>query len=326
MSSLNPISSKLSRWFRTPQEQRLAMALAIVIVCAGAYRVFATGKGLWASQYASIAALESQIHLLEHEITENDETTLRLLKSQRVSLPSDSTMAATRYYSWLHELASKHGWADVKIDSTAPAVEASIGERITHSLQARASLEAIGKWLDEFQGYPLLHGLTHLQVLDYSPLTGEARVQLNVETLCLGTAPADMQLDVSDSNELINDRLAASLMQHNPFRRYEPPKPVSVTPVEVVPEIDPLSKIKFVGIVSQNAQSQAWFFDSLENREVLVPIGSSLIVNGFEGLLDKLDQEKATLVYQGLNVQVRLGQDLRTAVAGNAAAAESANQ
>lgn len=308
----------LSHWFKTRKEQRLAMALALVIACAGAYRVFATGKGLWASQYASMAALESKIHLLEHEIQENNDLTSDRLARQHVSLPSDSTLAATRYYTWLHELSSKHGWSEVKIDSTSPTTEPSLGERISHSIQARASIEAIGRWLDEFQDYPLLHGITNLQIVDYSPLSGEARVQLNVETLCLHNAPPDLQLEVSSQTEASEERLAARLMQNNPFRRYEPPKQVSVTPVEAEPVIDPLSQVKFVGIVAQNTQSQAWFFDSLKNRELLVPVGSSLEVTGFEGLLNQLDQDCATLEYQGQNIKVRLGQDLRTALAGPA--------
>ena len=316
MSNHSASKFELSRWFKTRQEQRLAMALAFVIVCAGAYRVFATGQGLWASQYASIAALTSQIQLLEAEIRDNDNAMITCLTRRRVSLPSDTTLAATRYYTWLHELTSKHGWTDVKIDSTSPTSETSAGERITHSIQARASIEAIGKWLDEFQGYPLLHGLTNLQVIDYSPMTGEARIQLNVETLSLNQAPPDLQLAVSDSSEPAEQRLAASLIQNNPFRRYEPPKPVSVTPEVVVPQIDPLSKIKFIGIVAQDTRTQAWFFDSLQNREVLVPVGSPLTVNGFEGQLNKLDQDCATLEHQGLSVQVHLGQDLRSAIAG----------
>ncbi len=176
-----------------------------------------------------MAALESKIHLLEHEVEENDQLTLDRLARQRVSLPSDSTLAATRYYTWLHELCSKHGWSEVKIDSTAPTTESSIGERISHSLQARASIEAIGRWLDEFQDYPLLHGLTNLQIIDYSPLSGEARVQLSVDTLCLQNAPPDLHLVVSEQVEVSDECLAALLMQNNPFRRYEPPKQVSVT-------------------------------------------------------------------------------------------------
>ncbi len=314
MSNLNRFATMWSRWFRTEQEQRLAMALAFAIVCAGAYRVFATGQGLWASQYASIDALESKIHLLEHEISESDNTSMVQLRRQRVSLPSDSTLAATRYYAWLHALASKHGWNDVKIDSTSPTSQDDVGDRVTHSIQARASIEAIGRWLDEFQGYPLLHGLTHLQVADYSPLSGEARVTLTVETLCLRSAPADMQLELSTGSEMPEQGLTAALTQNNPFRRYEPPKPVSVTPIETAPPVDPLSKIKFVGIVAQNTQPQAWFFDSLQNREVLVPVGGPLLVNGFEGQLGKLDQDCATLEHQGKRLRVRLGQDLRTAL------------
>lgn len=322
MFNLDPFkSNRMASWFRTRQEQRLAMALAFVIVCAGAYRVFATGKGLWAEQYATIAALEGKIHLLEYEIRENDDETRKILNTQRVSLPSDSTLAATRYYAWLHALASKHGWSDVKIDSTSPTNEPSIGQRISHSLQARASIEAIGKWLDEFQTYPLLHSMTDLQIVDYSPLTGEARIQLSIETLCLNDAAPDLQLEVSAISELGDDRLAGRLSENNPFRRYEPPKPVSVTPAAVVPEIDPLSKIKFVGIVAQNTQPQAWFFDSLQNREVLVPVGRPLVVNGFEGQLNKLDQDCATLTHQGKSVQVHLGQDLRTAIAGDPSSA-----
>ncbi len=91
-----------------------------------------------------------------------------------------------------------------------------------------------------------------------------------------------------------------------------------------MPEVDPLSQVKFVGIVAQNAQSQAWFFDSLQNRELLVPIGSSLIVTGFEGILNTLEQDCATLDHQGQSVQVRLGQDLRTAVAERLPAAGAA--
>lgn len=322
MSDLKQLNTTISSWFRTPKEQRLAMALAFVIVCAGVYRVFGTGQGLWASQYTSIAALESQNHLLEHEIRENDEATVLRATKQRISLPSDSTLAATRYYTWLHELASKHGWNEVKIESTSPVEQPAVGERLSHSIQGRASIDTIGAWLDEFNGYPLLHGLTNLQIIDYSPMTGEARVQVNVETLCLSNAPPDLQLEVSDSSELVDQPLATCLKQQNPFRRYEPPRPVSVTPVEVVPEIDPLSKIKFVGIVAQNTEPQAWFFDSLENREVLVPIGGPFSVKGFEGQLHKLEQDCATLQYQGHSVRIRLGQDLRTALADAPPAAD----
>jgi hypothetical protein len=108
--------------------------------------------------------------------------------------------------------------------------------------------------------------------------------------------------------------LAGTLLENNPFRRYEPPKPVSVTPQEVAPPIDPLSKIKFVGIVSQNTQPQAWFFDSLQNREILVPVGEALVVPGFEGQLQQLNQESATFAQSGQVVEIRLGQDLRYAV------------
>lgn len=326
MTALNQVNVTMSRWFRTRKEQRLAMILAMVVVCAGAYRVFATGQGLWASQYASIAALESQIHLLEHDIEENELATRAKRSRQRVSLPSDSTLAATRYYAWLHQLSSKHGWSEVKIDSTSPTEQPAVGERITHSIQARATIESIGRWLDEFQGYPLLHGLTNLQVIDYSPLTGEARVQLSVETLCLSSAPPDLQLEVSEGADLVDERLAACLKQQNPFRRYEPPRPVSVTPVEVVPQIDPLSQVKFVGIVAQNTQSQAWFFDSLQNREVLVPVGGPLSVNGFEGQLSKLEQDCATLQHQGQLVHVRLGQDLRSAIGAPAQTTEATDE
>ncbi len=217
MFNTSSFTQQFSSVLKTRHEQRLAMALACVIVCAGCYRVFGTGQGLWASQYASIAALESQNRLLAQEIEENERVTLQRLARQRLSLPSDSTLAATRYLTWLHDLANKHGWTEVKIDSTSPVVDPALGERLSHSVQARASLEAIGKWIDEFYGYPLLHGLTNLQVIDYSPITGEARIQLNIETLCLENAPPDLPLCVSENTELTDDRLANCLREATLF-------------------------------------------------------------------------------------------------------------
>jgi hypothetical protein len=317
----NNIHATGTRWFRTDQEKRLAIALAAIVFVAIVYRSAVTAKGPWSTQWARIAQLDANIRDLSAEIDRNEQVTQRNLSKQHQSLPADSTLAATRYYAWLYELATKHGLADIKIDNTSPIKDPSVGSRLTFSLQARAAVESVGALVDEFQSYPLLHGLTRLQVIDYSPLSREARIAATIELLCLSDAPADLLLpELTQTTSSSTDRLASLLSQSNPFRRYEPPRPVTVAPTAptvVVPEVDHLSKVKFIGVVDKDGIRQAWFFDALNNKELLLSSSQILTIEDFQARLEQIELYEVRIVQGDQIVTIRLGDDLRTALSGS---------
>ncbi|MCC6510852.1 MAG: hypothetical protein IT423_17240 [Pirellulaceae bacterium] len=304
-----------TRWFRTNQEKRLAIALVGIILAAVAYRSWGTVQGPWSTQLTRIARLDTSIEELIAEIDRREQTTLSSLSNQRQSLPGDTTLAATRYYAWLYELAAKHGFEDVKIDNTAPLKDPALGSRLTFSFQARANVESVGAFVDEFQSYPLLHGLTRLQMVDYSPLNREARVAATIELLCLSDAPDDMILpELTQATASSSDNLAALLSQTDPFRRYEPPRPVTVAPAIEVPVVDHLSKVKFIGVVNKDGARQAWFFDELSNTELLLSPSQLLNVEEFEGRLEQIEQYEVRVVRGEQVVTIRLGENIRTAL------------
>ncbi len=101
-----------------------------------------------------------------------------------------------------------------------------------------------------------------------------------------------MQLSVSPEQLELETGLAATLVKHNPFRRYEPPKPVVITPTVTAPVIDHLSKVQFVGVVQRDGVPQAWLFDSLTNNELLLAEGKSVSIAEFAGQLNSIDSEK----------------------------------
>lgn len=105
-----------------------------------------------------------------------------------------------------------------------------------------------------------------------------------------------------------------SLIARNPFAKpapkvvERPPPP----PVEQPPEIDPAEFTYLVAAFSQDGHWQAWLYDRLNNRNVVVSTGNPFTVAGIEGLVRTIGNDFIVFEYDQARWRLGLGKNLRS--------------
>ncbi len=303
-----------TQMLKTQQERRLAKGFVAVLVVFVLYQTLISPVS-WSLRGRISNRLYQEKVQLEKELTQREELSQRQLAAQASSLPADSTIASTRYYTWLYDLASHHNFADIKIDANTPTADPNWGSRLGFSLEARCSPASLGAFLEDLESTDVLHTVKDLQLSDYSVLSKEVRVTASIEALSLLAGARYEELPKAET--LQGDYpLKTRLAKSNPFQRYEPPKANASKRETVVsiPKIDPLAKVSFVGVVRRNGQTQAWFFDSLNNTEIHLAIGNRLALSGFEAELVEIGENEVITRHADKLMRIALGQNVRTAM------------
>ncbi len=308
---MNELNNYLNRWFKNPTERRLAIALSIVVTGVIAFNLITSIQGQWTNEMRELSSLQVDVRELGDEITARDRLNVNFKAARDISLPRDSTLAGTKYYGYLVDLAGRCGLTEVKVDSLPPIEEPNFGSRLMFTLQCKGSLENVAGLMSLLRETPLLHKLTRIHFTDYSPLSRDVRCSMNIEALSLADSTNSSVPAIEDESVATKSSLQNYFAEHDPFRRYEPPKPAPATTVAAVPVIDHLSKVNFVGLVERDGVRQAWFFDSLLRNESLLEPGNRLTIDDFDGELLSADAEQVQLKVGETVINIKLGQSLR---------------
>lgn len=105
----------------------------------------------------------------------------------------------------------------------------------------------------------------------------------------------------------------AALVAGNPFARPTPkvvqrPPPVEERP----PPIDPAAFTYLVAAFAQNDQRQAWFYDRLNNQNVVIGSGQPFAIAGIEGVVEEIGDDFVLLDHADARWRLRLGKNLRS--------------
>ncbi len=304
-----------------PRDRLLVILLALV---ATVYFTQDAVTGLLTSPFAARQrtrdALARQVAEADRELTRIDHAQKGLQEANHQSLPSDPSVAVALYQEWLIQLAQRTGLTATVVSPGSAIPEGELGYRIPMTLQATARQPQIGQFLDQFQQTPLMHRILHLSLVDADAKSssGDLRATIQIEAISLtGSEPRQVLFPSGEPSDLATtetSKLARLLSQTPLFDREEPAptQPVeSVTQMPAPPvEIDPLTKIRFIGTWKTSTRQEAWFHDELAQSEFVVTDQIPLKVTTLTGTLLALTNDSVTLDVAGQRHELTLGETL----------------
>ena len=304
-----------------PRDRLLAILLTLV---ATLYFTQDAVTGLLTSPFASRQrtrdALARKVTEADQELTRIEHAQKGLQEANRQSLPSDPSVAVALYQEWLIQLAQRTGLTAAVVSPGTAIPEDELGYRIPMTLQATARQTQIGGFLDQFQQTPLTHRILHLSLVDADAQSssGDLRATVQIEAISLtGSEPRQVLFPSGEPFDLATtetSKLARLLSQTPLIDREEPApaKPVeSVTQMPAPPvEVDPLTKIRFIGTWQTSTRQEAWFHDELAQSEFVVTDQIPLKVANFTGTLQALTNDSVTLEVAGIRHELSLGETL----------------
>jgi hypothetical protein len=103
------------------------------------------------------------------------------------------------------------------------------------------------------------------------------------------------------------------LVAQNPFAKPAPPVVEEVPLVQDdAPELDPAEFTYLVGAFAEDDQHQAWLYDRLNNKTVIVSIGDPFSVAGIVGVVQSVGNGFILLQHNDSLWRLRLGKNLRS--------------
>ncbi len=142
-----------------------------------------------------------------------------LERYERMSLPSDVEIARSQYQAWLSGLLTLTNMSDPHVKLTSQSRRANGSTLLTCSVSGKGNVEQWATFLHEFYSTDVLH---RIRILPIRPIpdTKLLDVNLTINALILAAAPADQDLDLSQSSRLAEfgaDKIRYPIVQRNMF-------------------------------------------------------------------------------------------------------------
>ncbi len=178
------------------REKILAFALAAVVAI---WFGFPIVNGWF---FEPIQELSSKEDRLLKESNEKFDEQIELRKKQKqlaqwrkISLPPDPLDAQRLYQEWLTDLAQLSGFEDVKITLERKTLQGDIYVTIPVTLDAKATLQELAQFLEQFESVNLLHRVATCDVISpTSEGNPDLEVSLTAEGLSIIKAPERSRL------------------------------------------------------------------------------------------------------------------------------------
>jgi len=268
------------------------------------------GEWLWRKAVqAPLEARQAKAERLEKEIAGRDKeladarkAAKELARWEEQSLPTDPQVARSLYRAWLLQLVGKVGFANRNVEAGEPVDRRGLYQSITFSVQGRATLEQLTRFLYEFYRAGHLHQIRSVSI---TPLAGAGQLDLSlvIEALVLPLKEDKDQLSQSTSDRLAFERFDdyAVIPKRNLF---------GFTGTSDPTDFAFLTAIQYV-----DGRPEVWFTLRTEDKVVKLKPGESFQVGQFAGKVIDVAGDDVVLEADGQRWLVSLGESLAEAFA-----------
>ncbi len=304
------------------REKMLALGVAVVVGLLLLNSVYGWVSGEFAQRNGAKADLEKKIADKEHTLAKGRQASKLLATLRHQSLPSDSEIARSLYYSWLVGLVDRVKLESANIDPLVSPGRSTVYEKFGYRIKAESdiSLQQLVHFLYEFYNTNQLHQIRSLTVKPKAD--GKlVDVTIDVEALRLPGADRSNQLNLEKSGRLklasageyekvIGDRKVFVAYSPPRERRPEPPPRVAST----TPKFDIAKFAKVTGITEDNDRPQIWVSVQTTGQLLKLTEGEDFTVGDIKCKVVRIGTRDAVVNVEGKTKQVKLEDNLRDAV------------
>jgi hypothetical protein len=232
----------------------------------------------------------------------------RLAEWQRRALPSDRANARSLYQNWLRRLTDEAGFRQAKISSSEAESRRNTFDRFSFTVQGRASLDGMTRFLYDF--YSAGH-LQQIRLLDAKPIDNSTDLDVNMTIEAMSLPGADRKDQLSKEPRhgppLAKRSLySGPIVGRNLFAPYAAP-----TRTRERPSLD-LARFMFVtAILEVDGRRQVWLFDRTSGRTWKLSDGESFHVGALSGQVKSVGPTEVIVDLDGQVRRLGHGDNLR---------------
>jgi hypothetical protein len=247
---------------QTREKQLLGVVVGMATLVGG-YWLYDSMMGAYTRRTAQIQQLNSDLKKKDNAILLGRQATNKLADWEKTSLPSDFEKARSAYSAWLRKVVEDSGIENpnvssqaskpvyVRSSSTARGVKPEVAfERVPTSVQGKATLDNLTKFLHEFYSAGHMHLIRSLTVTPDKD--GKFAIKASIDALALPSADRTDTLTTVASAPLAGGKLEdyqGVIGKRNVFAAYKPePEKKPDKPKPLDPEVDPARFTKVTGI------------------------------------------------------------------------------
>jgi hypothetical protein len=254
------------------------------------------------ARQAKAERLEKEIAGRDKELSEARKAAKELDRWEEQSLPSDPQVARSLYRAWLLQLVGKAGFANRNVEAGEPVDRRGLYQSITFSVQGRATLEQLTRFLYEFYRAGHLHQIRSVAI---TPLAGAGQLDLSlvIEALVLPLKEDKDQLSRSTSDRLAWEKIDdyAVIPRRNLFGSSGTSDPTDHAFLTAIQHVD--------------GRPEVWFTLRTEDKVVKLKPGESFQVGQFAGKVIEVEGDDVVLETDGQRWLLSLGESLAEAFA-----------
>jgi len=283
----------------------------ILVVILALMLLYFGGEWLWRkavqapleTRQARAERLEKEIAARDKELAEARKAAKELARWEEQSLPSDPQVARSLYRAWLLQLVGKVGFVNRNVEAGEPVDRRGLYESITFSVQGRATLEQLTRFLYEFYRAGHLHQIRSVGI---TPLADKGQLDLSlvIEALVLPLKEEKDQLSRSTSDRLAWEKIDdyAVIPRRNLF---------GVTGRTS----DPIDFAYLTAIQYVNGRPEVWLTLRTEDKVVKIKPGGSFQVGQLAGRVIEVEGDEVVIEADGQRWLLSLGESLAEAFA-----------
>ncbi len=298
------------------RERILVYAAGGLLVALVGYYLVLGGEG------HSTADLEADLLNLnkdavaKRQLAKRDDRDKNLMREWRKrALPSDRTIAQTRYQTWLRNLADQCHFHPPTFESKEMESRANIYTRMQFTVRGHVSLADLTQFLYDFYSAGHLHQIRQLTM---KPLehASELDVSVTIEALSLPNADRKDQLSTEKGTGLRLakiDNYRDPIVKRNLFAPYTPPVEVAGKKSDKPKEPVDTSQFAFVtGFTEVDGLRLVWIQDRITGKVWQLQEGGQFKVGQFNGTVRTIaPTREVTLDFDGHRRRLRDGDNLR---------------
>lgn len=312
------------------REKKLAIVTGVLVLPFAIWLVIGALGGSTRQLRDQKVNLVDEIADAKEVVRRGREAQKRLDDWNQQSLPQDVEAAGSRYKIWLMELCEsdryKAKFQNTQVKPLNPKPIGEVGNQLSFTVSAVASLEQLTRWLYGFYSADYLHQIKSLTI---QPLeeSKKLNVTIQVEALALaGATDADGEPRLETLHEMPEDAFDTELLDkycdtigsRAIFSRYTPPPPVRPPdPPRAEPPSRPMfdhgKYTRVTGIVEVDGQRQVWIESRTLGKEYRLFEGESFDVGPLQAKIIDIQARAVTSEVDGKQYSIALGDHLRDA-------------
>ena len=300
------------------REKILAYATGGLLVVLAAYFLLFGGEGRSTAELEADLINKTNDVTAKRQLKKRDDRDKSLMREWRKrALPSDRTIARTRYQTWLRNLADQCHFHPLTVESKEMESRADVYTRMSFTVRGHVSLADLTQFLYDFYGAGHLHQIRQLTIKPLEHASG-LDASVTIEALSLPNADRKDQLSTEKGTGLRLakiDNYRDAIVKRNLFAPYTPPAASAGAEKKTDKAKDLVDTAQFAfvtGFTDVDGLRQVWIQDRTSGKQWLLKEGEKFKIGRISGTIRKIaPSREVTLDFDGHRRRLRDGDNLR---------------